>query len=335
MEVVDMGSSLLDLKLVMPDEAQDRVSQSGEPYELLIIGGGPAGMTAAVYSARKQIKTLLVSKDLGGQLLWTSDIENYMGYQYITGRELTDKFKSQMEQFPIVDIIVGDSVERLTREDSQFVATMASGRKYIGKTVIIASGKRSRPLNVPGEQELVGRGVSYCATCDAPLFKGKNVAVIGGGNSGITAVVDLMGIANRIYVVNISPTWQADPIIVEKMRGAENVVPLLSHRVISIRGDNVVTGITVESLGTQESKELPVQGVFIEIGLLPNSDFAGDLVQLNGWEEIMVDCACRTSVQGVFGAGDVTTVPEKQISVAIGEGAKAALSAYKYLLTHT
>jgi alkyl hydroperoxide reductase subunit F len=332
---MDMGSSLLDLKLVMPDEAQDRVSQSGEAYELLIIGGGPAGMTAAVYSARKQIRTLLVSKDLGGQLLWTSDIENYMGYQYITGRELTDKFRSQMEQFPIVDIIVGDSAEKLAREDDQFVAMTASDRKYIGRTAIIASGKRSRPLNVPGERELVGRGVSYCATCDAPLFKGKDVAVIGGGNSGLTAVIDLMGIASNIYVVNISPAWQADPILVEKTKDAENVIPLLSHRVISIRGENVVTGITVESLETQESKELPVQGVFIEIGLLPNSEFVSDLVQLNGWGEIIVDCACRTNVPGVFGAGDVTSVPAKQISVAIGEGSKAALSAYEYLLTHT
>jgi len=136
-------------------------------------------------------------------------------------------------------------------------------------------------------------------------------------------------------VVNISPTWQADPVIVEKTEGAENVTPLLSHRVTSIRGENVVTGITVESLGTQESKELSVQGVFIEIGLLPNSEFVSNLVQLNRWGEIIVDCGCRTNVPGVFGAGDVTSVPEKQISVAIGEGSKAALSAYKYLLMHT
>jgi alkyl hydroperoxide reductase subunit F len=330
-----MESSLLDLKLIMPDEAQDRVSQSGEPYDLLIIGGGPAGMTAAVYSARKQIKTLLLSEDVGGQLLWTSDIENYMGYQYITGRELTDKFKSQMEQFPIVDIIAGDSVKKLTQEDSQFLATTVRDRKYIGKTVIIASGKRSKPLNVPGEKELVGRGISYCATCDAPLFKDKDVAVIGGGNSGLTAVVDLMKIASKIYVVNINPMWQADPIIVEKAESAGNFFPLLSHRVIEIHGEDSVTGITVESLDSQESKELPVQGVFIEIGLLPNSEFAGELVQLNRWGEVIVDCGCRTNVPGVFGAGDVTTVPEKQISVAIGEGAKAALSAYRYLLMTT
>jgi alkyl hydroperoxide reductase subunit F len=187
-------------------------------------------------------------------------------------------------------------------------------------------------LNVPGEKELVGRGLSYCATCDAPLFKGKDIAVIGGGNSGLTAVVDLIGIANKIYVVNIASTWQADPIIVERAKGAENMVPLLSHRVLEIHGEDSVTGITVESLESQEKRELSVQGVFIEIGLIPNSEFASELLQLNRWGEIIVDCSCRTNVPGVFGAGDVTTVPEKQIGVAIGEGIKAALSAYRYLL---
>lgn len=330
-----MASNLLDLELIMPDEAQDQVSQSGEPYDLLIIGGGPGGMTAAVYAARKRIKSLLISKDLGGQLLLTSDVENYMGYQYITGRELTDKFRSQMEQFPIVNVIVGDIVENLASEDDHFVVTTANNRKYIGKTVIIASGKRSRPLDISGEHELVGRGVSYCSTCDAPLFKGKDIVVIGGGNSALTAVLDLIAIANKVYVINRAPDWQADPIIVEKTKGAENVVPLLSHQVVSIQGENVVTGVTVESLETGESKELSVQGVFVEIGLLPNSEFASNLVQINDRGEVMVDCGCRTSVPGVFGAGDVTTAPEKQITVAIGEGAKAALSAYKYLLMNT
>ncbi len=329
-----MGADLLDLEIIMPDDVQEKVSQSGEPYELLIVGGGPAGMTAAVYSARKQIKTLLISKDLGGQLLWTSDIENYMGYQYITGRELTDKFKSQMEQFPIVDIIVGDSVEKLTREGNLFVATTAGGRKYMGKTVIVATGKRYKPLGVPGEEKFVGRGISYCATCDAPLFAGKDVVVIGGGNSGFTAAADLVEIANKVYVVNRSSTWQADPILIDRVKDSEEFIPLLSHVVVEIKGDNVVTGVDVQSLGTKEIKHLPVQGVFIEIGLLPNSELVSGLVRLNNWSEIMVDCGCNTSIPGAFSAGDVTTVPEKQISVAIGEGSKAALSAYKYLLMH-
>lgn len=330
-----MGSGLLDLKVIIPEEKQDRISQKGEPYDLIIVGGGAAGMTAAVYSARKQLKTLLLSKDLGGQLLWTSDIENYMGYQYITGKELTDKFKSQMEQFPIVDIVVKDSVEKIEEKDEKFIATTANGRQYVGKTVIIASGKRYKPLNVPGENELVGRGVSHCATCDAPLFKGKDVAVIGGGNSGFTSAADLVNIAKKVYVVNVADKWQADPVLVNKVKEAKNFVPLLMYKAIRIQGRNSVTGLVLESLETKKQKKLSVQGVFIEIGLLPNSEFVRDLVSLNSFGEIMVDCACRTSVPGIFAAGDVTTVPEKQIGVAIGEGSKAALSAYKYLLMNT
>jgi alkyl hydroperoxide reductase subunit F len=329
-----LSSGLLDLKVIIPEDTQDRISQSGEVYDLIIIGGGPAGMTAAVYAARKQLKTLIITKDLGGQLLWTSDIENYMGYQYITGPELTSKFKSQMEQFPIVDIIVGDSAEKL-EEKERFLITTAKSRQYMGKTVIIASGKRYKPLNVPGEKELVGRGVSHCATCDAPLFKGKDVAVIGGGNSGFTTAIDLVGFANNVYLVDISHKWQADPILIDKVKNAKNFIPLLSYKTISIQGKNSVVGIVLESLETKKQKRLKIQGVFIEIGLLPNSELAKDLVQLNSWGEIMVDCSCRTSVPGVFAAGDVTTVPEKQIGIAIGEGSKAALSAYKYLLMNT
>ena len=329
-----MGVDLLDLGVIMPDNVQDQVSESGEPYELIIIGGGPAGMTAAVYAARKQLKALLISKDLGGQLLLTDDIENYMGYHYIGGKELTDKFRTQMEQFPVVDIVVGDGVEKLDKSDDQLVVTMAGGRKFIGKTVIIASGKRSKYLGIPGEREFMGRGVSYCSTCDALFFKGKDVVVVGGGNSGLEAAVDLMGIANKVYLIEKDSRLKADPIIVEKTESTEKVIKLLPYAVTEIKGNDVVTGVVIESVKTQERKELSVQGVFIEIGLIPNSDFVGDLVRLNEWNEIMVDCTCQTNVPGLFAAGDVTTVPEKQIGVAVGEATKAALSAYKYLLMH-
>ena len=329
-----MGGDLLNLEIVMPDEAQDQVSESGELYEIIIIGGGPAGMTAAVYAARKRLKSLLISRDIGGQLLLTANIENYMGYYYIEGSDLTKKFREQMEQFPVVDIIAEDGVEKLIVEDDMFVVAASSGRQYTGKTVIIASGKRSKPLNISGEQGLVGHGVSYCATCDAPLFKGKDVAVVGGGNSGLEATVDLMGIAGMIYLIDRSPL-KGDPIIIEKIEGVENVVKFVPYKAMEILGDKAVTGIVLESIETQEKKELTVQGVFIEVGLQPNSEFVGELVKLNQWNEIMVDCACRTSVPGIFGAGDVTSVPEKQIGVAVGEGTKAALSAYKYLLTRT
>ena len=301
-------------------------------HQVVIVGGGPAGMTSAVYSARKQLKTLLISKNIGGQLLWTSDIENYMGYQYISGEELTKKFREQMEQFPIVDIILDKTVEKLQKQDGIFEAITADGMTFRGKTLIIASGKRYRPMNVPGEKELVGKGVSYCATCDAPLFAGKDVVVVGGGNSAFTATIDLMKIANKIYIINVMDNWQADAIMLEKTKGADNIVELLSHKVTSINGEERVTGVTVESIKTNEKKDLDVQGVFIEIGLLPNSEFAKGLVALNDWGEIAIDCSCQTSIDGVYAAGDVTTVPEKQISVSIGEGTKATLAAYKYLI---
>jgi len=327
-----MTSSLLDLKLIMPEEEQQIISGSDALYDVIIIGGGPAGMTSAVYTARKQLKTLLVSKNIGGQLLWTSDIENYMGYQYITGEELTKKFREQMEQFPIVDIILDKTVEKVQKYDGSFEIITTDGMTFKGKTVIIASGKRYKPMNVPGEKELVGKGVSYCATCDAPLFAGKDVVVVGGGNSAFTAVIDLMKIANKIYIVNIMDNWQADAVMLEKTKDADNIVRLLSHKVNAINGEKRVTGVTVESVKTHEKTELDVSGVFIEIGLIPNSEFAKDLVKLNNWGEIAIDCSCQTSIDGVYAAGDVTTVPEKQISVSIGEGTKAALSAYKYLM---
>jgi alkyl hydroperoxide reductase subunit F len=328
-----MGLDLLDLKLILPEEDVERISQSGDVYDIVIVGGGPAGMTSAVYSARKQIKTLLISKDIGGQMLWTSDIENYMGFQYITGKELTEKFRSQMEQFPIVDIILDGTISKIAKEDDNFIIETEKSRKFTGKTVIIASGKRYKSMKVQGEKELVGRGVSYCATCDAPLFAGKDVVVVGGGNSALTSVIDLAKLANKVYIVNIADDWQADPILLEKIKNATNITSLLGHRVIAIHGEKFVTGVTVESAKTKESKDIIVQGVFIEIGLIPNSDFAKGLVRRTDKGEIIVDCMCNTNVPGIFAAGDVTTVPEKQISIAIGEGSKAALAAYKYLLT--
>jgi alkyl hydroperoxide reductase subunit F len=331
--VINMGLDLLDLKLILPEEDVERISQSGDVYDIVIVGGGPAGMTSAVYSARKQIKTLLISKDIGGQMLWTSDIENYMGFQYITGKELTEKFRSQMEQFPIVDIILDETISKITKENDNFIIETETSRKFTGKTVIIASGKRYKSMKVPGEKELVGRGISYCATCDAPLFVGKDVVVVGGGNSALTSVIDLAKLANKVYIVNIADDWQADPILLEKIGKATNITSLLGHRVSAIHGEKFVTGVTVESVKTKESKDIIAQGVFIEIGLIPNSEFAKGLVLRTDKGEVVVDCMCNTNVSGIFAAGDVTTVPEKQISIAIGEGSKAALAAYKYLLT--
>lgn len=325
-----------DVGIVLPGMQEGRQQRyqppkEGGSYDLVIIGGGPAGMTAAVYAARKRLNTLLLSIDLGGQVLWTSEVENYLGYYYITGKELVDKFEEQVKQYPI-DVGLGEEVSTLEPVDGIFEVETKSGLRFQAQTVIIASGKRSRPLNVPGEKELVGRGVTYCATCDAPLFAGKDVAVVGGGNSAFTAVADLLPIATKISVVNFVDSWQADAVLLERAKGSSKFVPYLGHQAVRVLGDERVRGIVIKSRKTGEQIELAVEGIFVEIGLLPNSDFVGDTLELNDWGEIKVGCRCETNLPGIFAAGDVTTVPEKQIIVAAGEGSKAALAAYDYLL---
>ena len=320
-----------ELKFLVSPEIGKAIKED-HLYDLVIVGGGPAGLTAAVYAARKKLDALLISKDIGGQTLLTSDIENYMGYHYISGKELAAKFEEQVKKYPI-DIAVGEEVVSLGKEGEDFLLATAGGKRVKARAVIVATGKRSRPLNVPGERELVGRGLSYCAVCDAPLFAGKDVAVIGAGNSGATAVVDLLKIANRIYVVDIMPGWRADPVLVERIAAAGGKVEtFFAHEVVRILGDERVEGIVIRPRGGGDEAQLRVQGVFIEIGLIPNSDLAAGFLELNEAGEVVVDCRCRTSVPGVFAAGDVTDVPEKQVIIAAGEGAKAALSAYAYLI---
>ncbi len=337
---------LRSIGVVLPQQREVEAQAGDEAtlYDLIIIGGGPAGMTAAVYAARKRLSTLLIAKDLGGQALWTSEIENYMGYQYITGEELAAKFEEQVKQFPI-NLHLGEGVEKLAAEGQlqpavdggnpsarQLLVTTESGKRFRGRTVIIASGKRPRRLNVPGEERLIGRGVSYCATCDAPLFAGRDVAVIGGGNSAFTAVADLIPISGQIYVVNYAYDWQADPVLLDRAERSGKMKPFLGYQVAEVLGQDQVEGIVIRPRGAGEAQQLAVQGVFVEIGLAPNSAFAQGLVQLNDADEVIVDCKGRTDMPGVFAAGDVTTVPEKQIIIAAGEGAKAALAACEYLL---
>jgi len=298
-------------------------------YELIIIGGGPAGLTAAVYAARKKLHTLLLSKDLGGQPNLTAGIENYMGYQFIEGPELMQKFEEQVKQFPL-DLKIGQAVSGISRIDKGFEVITERGEKYQAKALIIATGKRPRPLNVPGEDKLIGRGVTYCAICDGPLFAGEKVAIIGGGNSALEATDDMIKIAEHVYLVSITPLT-GDPILIDKVQNAPNLTMYLEHEVLEIRGENRVTSITIRNLKGKEVKELEVGGVFVEIGLIPNSKPAKGVANLNRGGEIEVNCANETGIPGLFAAGDVTNVPEKQIVVAAGEGAKAALQAHRYL----
>ncbi len=297
--------------------------------ELIIVGGGPAGMTAAVYAARKRIDTLLLSKDIGGQPNLTAGIENYMGYQYIEGFELMQKFEEQVRQFPLEQKI-GQEVAALSRLDAGFEVRTDNGESYQAKAVIIATGKRPRPLNVPGEERLRGRGVTYCAICDGPLFAGQKVAVIGGGNSALEAADDMTKIGEHVYLVSLTPLT-GDQLLIDKVKGAANLTIFTEHETLEIVGDNFVSGITIRDLKSGEVRSLEVGGVFVEIGLIPNSELAKGLVNLNRLGEIEVNCSCETGVPGLYAAGDVTDVPEKQIVVAAGEGAKAALRAHKYL----
>jgi alkyl hydroperoxide reductase subunit F len=298
-------------------------------YDLIIIGGGPAGMTAAVYAARKRLNTLLLSKDIGGQVNWALDVENYMGYQFIEGAELIHKFEKQVEQFPI-DLKVGEVVSKLLRKDSVFEVRTDSGATYEAKAVIIATGKRPRQLNVPGEEKFKGKGVTYCATCDGPLFSGMKVAVIGGGNSALEAADDMVKIAEHVYLVSLTPLT-SDPILIDRVKAAKNLTMLLEHEVLVITGDKFVDGVRVRDLKSKEEKELKVRGVFVEIGLIPNSELSRGVSAQNQIGELEVNCADETDVPGLFAAGDVTNVPEKQIVIAAGEGAKAALRAHRYL----
>jgi alkyl hydroperoxide reductase subunit F len=299
-------------------------------YDVIIVGGGPAAMTAAVYCMRKGVKTGFITREIGGQVAETSGIENYLGYKYIEGSELVGKFADQMKQFEI-GLREGPLVSKIEQGKVKNII-LDNGEIFRAKAIIICSGNRWRKLNVPGEERLTGKGVAYCAICDAPFFAGKRVAVAGGGNSGVEAAIDLAKVATHVFLVQFLDALTADSILVKKLGEFSNVDILLNHEVKEIRGEQGVTAVTVENRASKKQRELDVQGLFVEIGLIPNSDMVKGVADLNGRGEIIVDCACVTSGEGIFAAGDVTSVPYKQIIIAAGEGAKAALSACEYIL---
>lgn len=300
-------------------------------YELIIIGGGPAGMTAGIYAARQRLKTLLITKDFGGQIAKkVVAIENYPGFKEISGAELTQKLKDHLDKFDIK--IVRDSVVNIEKADKNFSVLTQNKKKFGSKTVIIASGADPRPLRVEGEQKFIGKGVSYCTACDAPLFRDKTVAVIGGGNSGFEAAIALSRWAKKIYILEYGKEVKAD---IENQKLAEKTgkVELITETALkSIQGDKFVNLIVYEDRKTEEEKRLNVEGVFVEIGLIPSSAFAKDSVDFNERCEIKVDFETyQTKTPGLFAVGDVNVGQYKQIITACGEGAKAALAAYEYI----
>ena len=268
-----------------------------------------------------------MSKDIGGQTAWSGDIENYTGYQFITGPELTKRLKDHIDAYKIK---VNEEEEILSlAKDREIILIKTDKAQYEAKAVIIASGKMPKELGIKGEQEFKGKGIAYCATCDGPLFANKQVAVIGGGNSALDAAIGLEKIASKIYIINIGEALTADAIMQEAVKKSDKITVLNKSRIVEVKGEKFVKAIEIERNNVKE--EIAVEGVFVEIGLVPNSDFV-EVVDKNSLNEIIINCACETSTPGIFAAGDVTNVPEKQIIVAAGEGAKAALSAFRYLI---
>jgi len=303
-----------------------------DPYDVLVIGGGPAGASAAIYAARKGIRTGIVVDRFGGQVNDTLGIENFISVKYTEGPKFAAQLEEHVRHYNI-DIIKSQRAKQLRKGDLIEV-DLESGATLKSKTVIIATGARWRNLGVPGEKELQTKGVAYCPHCDGPLFQGKRVAVIGGGNSGIEAAIDLAGLASHVTVLEFLPQLKADEILQKRLFSLPNVTVLTNVETKEILGTERVTGIRYADRATGEEHQLELEGVFVQIGLVPNTEWLGDFVEKTRFGEIVVDSRGQTSVEGVFAAGDCTHVPYKQIIFFIGSGATAALGAFDYLIRH-
>ena len=305
------------------------------PFEVLVVGGGPAGAAAAIYSARKGIRTGVAAERFGGQVLDTMAIENFISVSYTEGPKLAASLEQHVHEYD-VDVMNLQRAEQLipaSEEGGLIEVRLASGAALKAKTVILSTGARWRNMNVPGEQEYRNKGVTYCPHCDGPLFKGKRVAVIGGGNSGVEAAIDLAGIVEHVTLFEFDSKLRADEVLQRKLRSLPNVKVIVSAQTTEVVGDgNKVTGLNYTDRSSGQGQHVALEGVFVQIGLLPNTEWLKGTVKLSPRGEIEVDARGETSVPGVFAAGDVTTTPYKQIVIAMGDGAKASLSAFDYLI---
>lgn len=301
-------------------------------YDLIIIGAGPAGITAGIYAARKKLNTLLLTKDFIGQVGKAFLIENYLGFEQIRGVALAEKFKNHLNKFEI-EIKQGEGViQILQKSDKSFEVKASKGKSFFSKTVVIATGRDPRPLEVLGEKEFLGRGVGYCVICDGPIFQDKTVAVIGGGNSGFEAALELSKYCKKVYILHHRAEAKADELSQERVRKNQKIKVLLNASIKEINGKSFVESIIYEDLEAKKKKTLKVQGVFIQIGYIPATSFVKDLVDFNKWDEIKINPkTCQTKTSGLFAAGDVTDIPIKQIITSASQGVIAALSVHKYL----
>jgi len=298
-------------------------------FDTIIIGTGPTGMTAAIYASRRMMKTLVISKNIGGQVIWASDIKNYPGIEFVGGVELINKMSQQVKDLG-VDIKI-DEVKKISKNDDGSFLIEAGKNSYLTKTIIIAMGLAPKQLGLDKENELTGRGISYCANCDGPLFKGKNVAVAGGGNAALDAAEVMSKIAGKVYLIYRKPQLKAFESLILAVKDKSNVEIMLSSEISEIIGGKKLEKLKIINNVSQISAEINVDGLFIEIGHQPKTEIVADLVERDSLGQIVVDLSGKTSHDGIFAAGDVIQSEFKQIIIGCGQGAVAALSAYKYL----
>ncbi|MEK7636536.1 MAG: FAD-dependent oxidoreductase [Patescibacteria group bacterium] len=309
-------------------------------YDVIIVGGGPAATAAAVYTARKQLKTLVITESFGGQSIVSDDIQNWIGEQHISGFDLAKKFEEHVRSFG--DIVEIKSPEKAIKISAikceragfscDFEVETELGNRYEGKSIIMTAGARRRKLGIPGEEAFNGKGVAYCSTCDAPLFSGKVVAVVGGGNAGLEAIIDLLPYATKTYLLIRGDSLKGDESTQNEIKKNPKVEIIFNAITDEIKGISMVTGLLYHDAVTNEKKELAIGGIFVEIGSVPNSEIVKDLVKIDAFGQIVVDKFSATSYSGIFAAGDITDDPFKQNNISAGDGVKAALSAYGYLL---
>jgi alkyl hydroperoxide reductase subunit F len=337
-EVFDQGRMTLEqIVNKLDSSATERAAEEiagKEPFDVLVVGAGPAGVSSAIYAARKGIRTGMVAERIGGQVLDTMAIENLVSVPYTEGPKLAAELERHVMEYD-VDLMDLQTVSRLVpgARGELHTVELSNGAALQGRTVVLASGARWRHIGVPGEEEYRNKGVTYCPHCDGPLFRGKRVAVIGGGNSGVEAAIDLAGVVSHVTLIEYDDQLRADEVLQRKVRSLPNVDVVLGADTTEVLGDGSrVTGLRYSDRSSGSSHDLDLEGVFVQIGLLPNTEWLSDSVELTDRGEVVVDDRGATSVPGIFAAGDCTTVPYKQIVTAMGMGSTAALSAFDHLI---
>lgn len=322
-----------DILVNLGSQADPAEFNDKDPYDVLIVGGGPASGSAAVYTARKGLRTGIVADRIGGQVNDTATIENFVTVKETDGPKFASALEDHIKQYDI-DVMTGIRANEIEKTDSGIVVSLENGAKLTSKTVIISTGARWRKLEVPGEEALINKGVAFCPHCDGPLFENKNVAVVGGGNSGVEAAIDLAGIVEHVTLLERNASLKADNVLQERLNSLPNVTVIKNAQTTEVLGENAVTGIKYQDKSLGEEHTLELEGIFVQIGLLPNTEWLNNYVELNEANEIMIDRKNATSIPGIFAAGDVTDERNKQIIISMGSGANAALNAFDYIIRH-